>query len=77
MSRLDRIVSDPSICHGQPVVRGLRYPVEFLLDLLASGMSNDEILADYVDLELDDLYAALEYGARASAVSRVVRLGAA
>ncbi len=40
-------------------------------------MSNDEILADYVDLELDDLYAALEYGARASAVSRVVRLGAA
>jgi uncharacterized protein (DUF433 family) len=77
VSRLDRIVSDPSICHGQPVVRGLRYPVEFILDLLASGMSNDEILADYVDLELDDLYAALEYGARASAVSRVVRLGAA
>jgi uncharacterized protein (DUF433 family) len=77
MSRLDRIVSDPSICHGQPVVRGLRYPVEFILDLLASGMSNDEILDDYVDLELDDLYAALEYGARASAVSRVVRLGAA
>lgn len=68
MSRLDRIVSDPSICHGQPVVRGLRYPVEFILDLLASGMSNTEILDDY---------AALEYGARASAVSRVVRLGAA
>ena len=77
MSRLDRIVSDPSICHGQPVVRGLRYPVEFILDLLASGMSNDEILGDYADLELDDLLAALEYGARASAVSRVVRLGAA
>ena len=53
------------------------YPVEFILDLLASGMSNDEILDDYADLELHDLYAALEYGARASAVSRVVRLGAA
>jgi uncharacterized protein (DUF433 family) len=77
VSGLERIVSDPSICHGQPVARGLRYPVEFILDLLASGMSNDEILADYVDLELDDLYAALEYGARASAGSRVVRLGAA
>jgi uncharacterized protein (DUF433 family) len=77
MSRLDRIVSDPSICHGQPVVLGLRYPVEFILDLLASGMSNNEILDDYADLELDDLCAALEYGARASAVSRVVRLGAA
>jgi uncharacterized protein (DUF433 family) len=76
MSRLDRIVSDPSICHGQPVVRGLRYPVEFILDLLASGMSNDEILDDYADLELDDLYAAVEYVARCSKVSRVVRLGA-
>ena len=76
MSRLDRIVSDPSICHGHPVVRGLRYPVELLLDLLASGMSKAEILNDYADLELDDVYAALEYGDRASAVSRVVRLGA-
>ena len=77
VSRLDRIVSDPAICHGQPVLRGLRYPVEFILDLLASGMSTEQILDDYADLELDDLYAALEYGARASAVSRVVRLGAA
>lgn len=77
MSRLDRIVSDPSICHCQPVVRGLRYPVELILDLLESGMSNEEILDDLADLELDDLYAALEYGARASAVGRVVRLGAA
>lgn len=77
MSRLARIVSDPTVCHGQPVVRGLRYPVELILDLLASGMSNDEILADYPDLELDDLYAALEYGARASAVQRVLPLGAA
>jgi uncharacterized protein (DUF433 family) len=77
VSRLDRIVSDPAVCHGQPVVRGLRYPVEFLLDLLASGMTHDEILDDYADLEADDLFAALEYGARAAAVSRVVRLGAA
>ncbi|KYH43586.1 DUF433 domain-containing protein [Branchiibius sp. NY16-3462-2] len=63
MSRLDRVTSDPDICHGQPVVRGLRYPVKFLLDLLSSGMTYDEILADYEDLELDDLLAALEYGA--------------
>jgi uncharacterized protein (DUF433 family) len=77
MSRLDRIVSDPEICHGQPVIRGLRYPVEFILDLLASGMTAAEILADYADLEVDDIYAAIEYGARASAVKRVVRLGAA
>ena len=63
MSRLDRITSHPEICHGQPVVRGLRCPVQTLLELLSSGMTFDEILADYEDLERDDLLAALEYGA--------------
>lgn len=76
MSRLERIVSDPAICHGQPVIRGLRYPVELILELLASGMSHDEILADYADLERDDLLAALEYGL-AAGVRRVVPLGTA
>jgi uncharacterized protein (DUF433 family) len=77
MIRLDRIVSDPEICHGQPVIRGLRYPVEFIVDLLASGMSAADVLADYADLGIDDSYAAIEYSARASSVKRVVRLGAA
>lgn len=62
MSRLDRITTDPAVCHGQPVVRGLRYPVQMLLELL-SGMTIEEILADYPDLERDDLLAALEFGA--------------
>lgn len=75
MSRLDRISSDPSICHGQPTVRGLRYTVEMLLELLASGMTIDDILADYADLERDDLLAALEYGALTSGSRRVVPLG--
>lgn len=77
MSRLDRITSDPTICHGQPTVRGLRYPVENLLELLASGMSIDEIIEDYPDLEHDDLLAALEFGALASGQRRVVPLSAA
>lgn len=77
VSRLDRIVSDPAVCHGQPVVRGLRYPVEMILDLLSAGMTHNEILADYPDLESDDLLAALEYGALAAGVRRVVPLGAA
>ena len=77
MSRLQRIVSDPTICHGQPVIRGLRYPVEMILELLASGMSNDEVLDDYPDLEREDLLAALEYGALAAGGRRVVPLGAA
>ncbi|QTI71627.1 DUF433 domain-containing protein [Gordonia polyisoprenivorans] len=62
-SELGRVVSDPEICHGQPVIRGLRYPVSMLLDLLASGMSREKILADYPDLESQDLVAALEFGA--------------
>jgi uncharacterized protein (DUF433 family) len=77
MSRLDRITSDPQVCHGQPTVRGLRYPVEMLLELLASGMTIPDVLADYPDLEHDDLLAALEFGALASGQRRVVPLGAA
>jgi uncharacterized protein (DUF433 family) len=77
VSRLDRITSDPSICHGQPTIRGLRYPVETLLELLASGMSIEEIIEDYPDLDREDLLAALEFGALASGMRRVVPLGAA
>jgi uncharacterized protein (DUF433 family) len=60
---LARITLDPAVCHGKPCVRGLRYPVETLLDLLRSGMSHDDILADYEDLERDDLLAVLAYAA--------------
>ena len=77
MSRLERITSDPMICHGQPTVRGLRYPVETLLDLLSAGMTIEEILADYPDLERDDLLAALEFGALAAGRRRMVPLGPA
>jgi predicted nuclease of predicted toxin-antitoxin system/uncharacterized protein (DUF433 family) len=54
MSRLERITVDSTVCHGQPVVRGMRYPVQSLLELLASGMTIEEILADYPDLERED-----------------------
>lgn len=63
MSHLERIIFDPTICHGQPVVRGLRYPVTDLLDLLASGMTIDDVLNDYPDLEREDLLAVLEFAA--------------
>lgn len=55
---LQRITIDPQLCHGKPCIRGLRYPVEFLLELLASGMTHAEVLADYDDLEPEDLLAA-------------------
>ena len=68
---LSRIIVDPRICHGKPCIRGLRYPVEFLLDLMSSEMTDEQILADYPDLELDDLRAACAWGARLSRVQRV------
>ena len=61
---MDRITRNPDICHGKPIIRGLRYPVDTMLDLLASGMSIDQILKDYPDLERDDLLACLEYASK-------------
>ena len=58
-----RITIDYQICHGQPVVRGLRYPVWVVLEYLASGMTEAEILADYPDLEAEDLRACQAYAA--------------
>lgn len=66
-----RITVDPQICHGKPVIRGLRYPVETMLELMSSGMTIDEILADYEDLEREDLLAVLLFATRLSQVKRM------
>src|SRR5438045_3459284 len=58
---MERITIDPAICHGKPTIRGLRYPVEMILELLSSGMTYDEVLADCSDLEREDILAALSY----------------
>mgnify|MGYP000004325034 CR=1 FL=1 len=71
---LQRITLNSEICHGKPCVRNLRYPVEFLLELLSAGMTNEEILADYDDLEADDILAALLYAARLSQVKSIYKL---
>lgn len=68
-----RIVIDANICHGTPCIRGLRYPVTMILELLASGMSHQELLADYDDLEEDDIRACLQYAARISDVKSLAR----
>lgn len=72
---LARITIDPAVCHGKPCIRGLRYPVETLLDLLSGGMTTDDILADYEDLERDDVRAALAYAARLSRGKRISPVG--
>lgn len=48
---LQRITIDPEVCHGKPVIRGLHYPVETMLELMASGMTTEKLLEDYPDLE--------------------------
>ena len=72
---LSRITIDPAVCHGKPCVRGLRYPVETLLELLSSGMTIDEILADYEDLERDDLLAVFAFAARLARTRRLQPVG--
>lgn len=72
---LSRITIDPAVCHGKPCVRGLRYPVETILELLSSGMTVDEVLADYEDLEREDLLAAMAYGARLARTRRLQPVG--
>lgn len=70
-SLLQRITLDPNICHGKPCIRGLRYPVESMLELLSAGMSIDDILADYEDLEREDIFAALAFATRLTQVKSV------
>ena len=68
---LERISTNPAICHGKPCIRGLRYPADMILDLLSAGMTGEEILADYDDLEPEDILAVLAYAARLSQVKRI------
>ncbi|MEI8208030.1 MAG: DUF433 domain-containing protein [Methylococcales bacterium] len=56
-----RITIDANICHGKPTIRDLRYPVENILEWLSSGMSTDDILTDYEDLEKEDILAVSEF----------------
>jgi uncharacterized protein (DUF433 family) len=76
MTQPSRITIDPTVCHGKPCIRGLRYPVESVLEWLASGMSIEDILADYADLERDDILAALDFAARLTHTKRIDLLAA-
>lgn len=61
MDLLKRITIDPEICHGKPCIRGMRWPVEVILDLLGSEMTMAEILEDHPELEKEDILAANTY----------------
>ncbi len=61
---LKRITIRPEQCHGRPCIRGMRIRVADILEMLANGISADEILQDFPDLERDDIKAVLEFASR-------------
>jgi uncharacterized protein (DUF433 family) len=61
MSYLERITVDSEICHGKPCIRGIRWPVEVIIDMIGSGMGFDQILSDHPELEREDIIASLHY----------------
>lgn len=56
-----RITIDPEICHGKPCIRGMRYPVESMLEYLAGGDTIEDVLREFADLQREDLLACLEF----------------
>lgn len=70
----DRITTDPGVCHGQACIRGTRIPVSVVLDNLAAGSTAEDIVASYPPLTVDDVRAAVAYGAEL-ARERVIQRG--
>ena len=58
---MERITIDPAICHGKPCIRGMRWPVEVILDLLGSGMTTEQIIEDHPELEKEDILASIKF----------------
>ena len=61
---LSRITVNPEICHGKPCIRGLRYPVESILEYLAAGDTVENLLIEFPDLDAVDIQACLEFSRR-------------
>ena len=71
---IDRISINPDICHGKPTIRNLRYTVQSMLELLASGMTIEELLVDYPDLEKADFLACLTYASKLTQLKSVYQI---
>ena len=74
---LSRITINPNVSFGKPTIRNMRYPVEIILDLLAAGMTTQELLEDYPDLEEDDIRACLAFAAKLLRVKSILQVKAA
>lgn len=74
---LKRITLNPNVSFGKPTIRNKRYPVEMILDLMSAGMSFEEILEDYPDLEKEDLQACLLFASKLVKVNSINKIIAA
>ncbi|MBI5901172.1 MAG: DUF433 domain-containing protein [Rhodocyclales bacterium] len=70
-SLLNRITIEPGKCGGKPCIRGMRIRVSDILEMLGEGVSMDEVLADFPDLEREDILASLQFAARRSDIIRL------
>ncbi len=77
MTWQERIVADADIMAGKPVVRGTRLTVEFIIDLLAQGWGETDILTNYPQLSTEDIRACLHYASEASRSEKLFPVGAA
>jgi uncharacterized protein (DUF433 family) len=74
---LQRITINSDVCFGKPTIRNMRYPVEMVLDLLSAGMTTDELLEDYPDMEKEDIQACLLFATRLMHVKSIHKVLAA
>ena len=74
---LKRITLNPKVCFGKPTIRNMRYPVELILDLLSAGMTTEELLEDYPDLEAADIQACLLFASKLVKVNSINEILAA
>ena len=72
-----RITLNPKVCFGKPTIRNMRYPVETILDLMSAGMTTEELLEDYPDLEKEDLQACLLFASKLVKVNSINKIIAA
>ena len=72
---LSRITIDPDICHGKPAIRHLRYPVKSMLEYLVAGDTFEDLLAEFPDLERDDLLACLEFATQSLQLNPTLATG--
>lgn len=70
-SLLERITIEPGKCGGKPCIRGMRIRVSDILEMLGNGVSMEDVLADFPDLEREDILASLQFAARRSDIVRI------